>query len=108
REEDISRLMALNPLLGKLIDVFDLDTPTPGEVKVDEVEVEPQPEPKPSPKISGTIEEVTKHLLQPYNNYTGSETIQLLMDNAKVDERRAKKGLKLMIDKKTINYTDVT
>lgn len=87
-----SKLLAINPLLGKLVDRLNLVSETTGE-RIEIIEpIKPHPEPDKSKLIT-----LAHKLIEGQNNYSKEDIIQRIINTTEVNRERAERGFNTIL-----------
>ena len=117
-EEIYSRMIAINPLLGSLVDLLDLHSQTTGkrlrnglkrrrndgeesgsangETTIKRPEIAPK---------AITLTDIAQQVLQGEKSYTREEVIARLQDEKQIDRIRAERGFNMMLQEGVIEQT---
>lgn len=105
-----SKLIAINPLIEELVERLDLVSITTGE-RIRKVELREDIKPHPEPEIKDQeidkpkLIALAQRIIQGENTYTREEIIQRIKEATRVNQERAERGFKLMLQAGAIEPT---
>ncbi len=108
QEQTFTRMLKKEPLLERLVNIFDLATSETGErprmVRGEEYTTgeEIAPQEPPQPQVKGrpgrTLREIALSILEPENSYTREEIVDRIRESTGVSQERAENGFNKILE----------
>lgn len=105
-----SKLVAINPLIGKLVESLDLVSITTGE-RINKVELREEYKPHPEPEIKAQeidkpkLIALAQRVIERENSYSKEEIVTRIKEATNISQERAEKGFNLILQAGAIELT---